>query len=413
LTAVGAAAQAGAVPDTPAAPRPEDVDAIAALADPVLRNLRITHAYGRLSTALRARLCGDAGDGAHANWCTFATWASRQAGSTIRGEDLRAALERAADEALGGRHGRAVIDALRGLGVSADRLPVLRELRAALGIDEAARRAADAVARGNLKVFAEIGRVFACFLEEAGRPGPFDRVRLDGFLATLHPGDPPEGQRLLARAFARYHAALGALDPDARAELLLLANLEIGIHEQTRLQPEIREALDAALPDSGPLAGRLLGALLPWGGWWARARVLARRVLRRPVPLDRALEALVAQVSAATRAALTEHLMVLELARGVRVRLGRDLPGTFPPTLRGLENPDLLALLSRVDPTPDSVAGTGARDWSDLAQRMHFIADLFRSRHASVELFDPPFGVDEVALIEAGRVPPELRSNRA
>src|SRR5262249_19104655 len=63
-------------------PSVSEVDEIAAAADPVLRNLRITLAYHDLSAALSARL------GPGANWCTFATWASRQAGHTIRGEDL-------------------------------------------------------------------------------------------------------------------------------------------------------------------------------------------------------------------------------------------------------------------------------------------------------------------------------------
>ncbi|MDX6678814.1 MAG: hypothetical protein QOE31_2866, partial [Solirubrobacteraceae bacterium] len=34
-------------------------------------------------------------------------------------------------------------------------------------------------------------------------------------------------------------------DPGERSALILLANLEIGMHEQTRLQPEIRASLDA------------------------------------------------------------------------------------------------------------------------------------------------------------------------
>ena len=39
----------------------------------------------------------------------------------------------------------------------------------------------------------------------------------------------------------------------------MLANLEIGLHEQQRLQPEIREALDAALAPEQPLLVRVLG----------------------------------------------------------------------------------------------------------------------------------------------------------
>ena len=70
----------GAVPDVAAVRR------IAAIGDPVLRNLEITYCYSRLAAAVARRT------GAGANWCTFATWASRQAGSTIRGEDAEAFL---------------------------------------------------------------------------------------------------------------------------------------------------------------------------------------------------------------------------------------------------------------------------------------------------------------------------------
>ena len=54
----------------------------------MIRNLEITECYSQLSAAFAAR----SGEGA--NWCTYATWASRQAGSTIRGEDLVASLQR-------------------------------------------------------------------------------------------------------------------------------------------------------------------------------------------------------------------------------------------------------------------------------------------------------------------------------
>src|SRR5918996_5646105 len=63
-------------------PSVDDVRQIAAIANPVIRNLEITHCYSRLAAEFTAR----SGDGA--NWCTYATWASRQAGRTVRGEDL-------------------------------------------------------------------------------------------------------------------------------------------------------------------------------------------------------------------------------------------------------------------------------------------------------------------------------------
>ena len=67
-------------------PTEQDVVRIAAIQDHVIRNLEITACYSELAAAARARL------GAAADWCTFATWASRQAGSTIRGEDLHKRL---------------------------------------------------------------------------------------------------------------------------------------------------------------------------------------------------------------------------------------------------------------------------------------------------------------------------------
>jgi hypothetical protein len=72
-----------------------DVRRIAAIANPVIRNLEITQCYSRLAAAFAAR----GGEGA--NWCTYATWASRQAGRTIRGEDLLEHLGRMASFSRG------------------------------------------------------------------------------------------------------------------------------------------------------------------------------------------------------------------------------------------------------------------------------------------------------------------------
>src|SRR5688500_8385633 len=78
--------QPSAVLSTPVPPV-EEIDRIAALPYPVNRNLQITTCYCELSAAFAVRT------GIVANWCTFATWASKQAGVTIRGEDLNRTLE--------------------------------------------------------------------------------------------------------------------------------------------------------------------------------------------------------------------------------------------------------------------------------------------------------------------------------
>src|SRR6188474_3599818 len=129
-------------------PSVADVARIAARDNPVIRNLEITDCYAGLSAAFRART------GGAADWCTFATWASRQAGSTIRGEDL---LERFARRL--GRHARlleplqSMYRALLHKGLFD---PESRLGRAVVAIHtpfDAFERASEAVAAGNLKVF--------------------------------------------------------------------------------------------------------------------------------------------------------------------------------------------------------------------------------------------------------------------
>jgi hypothetical protein len=91
---------------------------------------------------------------------------------------------------------------------------------------------------------------------------------------------------------------------------------------------------------------------------------------------------------------------------GTVLRLGTDVPGEFPPELRQLDHTELRALLAKIDPTPDSTARSGATDWADLGERMHYIADLFRCWHARRELHSAPFTDAQVALIRQGKRPP-------
>jgi hypothetical protein len=356
-----------------------EIDVICRDVDPVRRNLRITQAYHELAVALAART------GTGANWCTFATWASRQAGQTIRVEDLARAIE----AGLGGAEeiGAAIArltDVLRAIGRVADRSLVLATVRDAASPVRAAERASEAVARGNLKVFEEIGRAFAHFV--AALNAGDDAVART--VATLRPGPPPDGQELLAAAFAGYGRALVAADPGARAEQLLLANLRIGLHEQTRLQPEIAAALDAPVAHPHDVKARLLARLA------AEAPRLTRRLQDDDDgPLDDLVHRLVEAVRRRVREILTEHFMTLDLPGG-RIRLGVDVVGSCPPHLRQPRDADLCALLARIDPGPATSAGSGARDWADLPQRMHFIGELFRLRHEDAALREPPFDSD-------------------
>ncbi|MEV1119191.1 hypothetical protein AB0I91_29400 [Actinosynnema sp. NPDC049800] len=374
-------------------PTVEDVDRIAAHADPVVRNLRITHCYHELSRALADRTGGSA------NWCTFAVWASKQVGRTIRQEDLARTLERMLESSP---DAAAAVDLLvRGLRRAVPR-QVLddaeRLVRQAVLSTARLDAAGDAAARGNLKVFEEIAREFARFLVAS----PDD---LDGFYGALRPGEPPEGQRYLRQAFTRYHQATSAVDAKERAELLLLANVEVGLHEQTRLQPEITAALQAPVIDPRELERRLLDLLLPGNRVVKWLRRVLLTVLGRRTPVRLAVEHLAEHARALVRRAVTEHLMTLALPGGDVLDLGEDLPAEFPPLLARLSHPELLALLALVDPTSDSLLDTAARDWSDLPDRMHYIADMFRCHALRADLLDPPFTPEQVADLTNGRRP--------
>jgi hypothetical protein len=315
----------------------EEVEQIAGLSDPVIRNLRITECYSRLAAAVTA-------DGA--NWCTFATWASRQAGRTIRGEDMLAALKLELGRDAELLHPldsfwRAIVR--RGLFNRESALGrCVWSLHTPL---DAFPLASDAVARGNRKVFAEIGLEFARYLA----------LGSDEFLAGC-----PDPE--LRQAFT--HLATGDRD------LVVLANLEIGLHEQTRLQPEIREALDAALAHEQGLLKRILG--------WPLQRRLTRFA----------------------RESITRSLLVLSLP-GTTLYLGRTLVIALPAS----SNAELLALLARYEPVAPAPDDCGAHDWSVLDQRMHYIVHLFRGFHDRRELATPPFTPAQVEQIRAGEVP--------
>jgi hypothetical protein len=102
---------------------------------------------------------------------------------------------------------------------------------------------------------------------------------------------------------------------------------------------------------------------------------------------------------------ITECLMTLALPPDLVLRLGRDLTVEFPEVLRQLSQAELLGLLARIDPTPGSMKGSGADAWSDLNDRMRFIADLFRAYQEWPQLFDPAFTPAQVLEIKARRKP--------
>src|SRR5262245_18055408 len=380
------------------------------MANPVLRNLQITQCYAELSTAMRART------GTGADWCTFATWASRQAGSTIRGEDFLDALDRVLGRrswilAPLGSISRRLLR--KGLFQPDTRLGhVVAEIHTPF---DAFERASKEVAIGNLKVFAEIGHQFARFIATVRVDAAEDSPEFLEFAAGLRPGPPPDGQTYLREAFAHYQHQRHESDAGARAAWILLANLKIGLHEQMRLQPQITAAVDAPIVTAEDLGGRVLGVLIPRSRRWPHmaqgplTRVvgwLAGRIRRESIEV--------------TREIVTQALMVLTVpldSDGSRPRSGQSPAVTYtalalacgldvavPPLLRGAR-PFLDSFVEAYDPCPPGGTQCGAKDWCDLSQRMHYIVHLFRAYAQTASLFVPPFTPAQVTSVRDGILP--------
>ncbi len=312
-------------PTAEVTPTETDVARICAIANPLVRNLQITDCYARLSRAFAART------GQRANWCTFATWASRQAGRTIRGEDLGDTLRRRLHTpARLSRPLEAIWRWLlrRGLLDPGSRLGrVAHEIHTPF---DAFERSSDAVARGNLKVFEEIAREFARYLRLCPADVAVSSEAFIAWLSALRPGDPPDGQDQLVWPFRTTSGS--------------------------RMKPtRVRAPGSCCWPISASdSTSRIASSLRSRKRWMRRSRLLrtsetacsARSCPRltdgRPCcaspPRVRSGGWPHACVSAAVRLSrevITERLMVLTLPPDVVLSLGHDLEVPVPAVLAG------------------------------------------------------------------------------
>jgi len=340
---------------------PTDLAEIARMGagEATLRNLLITQRYRDLSHCLRETIGGD-----DANWSTFATWASKTAGDSIRGDEVPECVRDLVERGM--RH--AQHDVLAATvhrlvpGFVFERAAIFDAVRTALA-DTGAQ-----IATGNREVFAELAPLFAgfCTLLAAGAGDDEDAFTL--FLAGLRPG-PVEryGQGELRRALIAYRTARGTADPGLRARLMLLGNVLIGFHEQARLQPWIRGAMAA------PVADTVVAGL----------RQATRDLLPGPLEdwalrdLDDEIDAFGAALEHEWDEVAGRYFMALDLPGGRRLSLGEDIPplpdgATYPELLRTIADPvPLMHLIERFDRS--AAGGTASHDWALLADRMNFI----------------------------------------
>lgn len=359
----------------------EEVERIVCEKDAVLRNLRITQSYHRLSAEI-ARVV----DKQNVNWSTFACWASKTAGKSIRNEEVPKFFQ----HELGLAEGK-----LPGVGGGTTR--VLEWLGLARLVREASRatllEVSTQVAVGNREVYAELAPLFARFVDLM-KSNPSD-ADFGAFVERLKAGAIEHGgQDLLKRAFLTWYEASKIESETIRAQLILRANCQIGLHEQTRLQPHIRAAMTAPITS---IWHQNLASLLPVVIGIPLAFLL--RFLTQP---------LLRTITKQWERIATRYAMNLALPNGKEIPLGEDLPDrpdTFPPDLRQITDPKTEALLERFDEGLQTTRGSGANNWADLNDRMAFIVGLFRSRQQDLDLFLPPFQPEQEQALKAGHVP--------
>lgn len=378
-------------------PNMADIQRIALINDPVLRNVLITQSYYELSQIIMSRT------GAVANWCTFATWASKQAGQSIRKEDLQRTLEARVDIGLL-KEFQALITIAAEMGIGAGVSARLHTLVKNSLLGRIVDRTAEAVARGNKKVFEEIGFQFARFITSCFDHAEPDLPCCESFCREMRDGDPPDGQQYLKSAFTNYYMAFFEHDEQLRLEKLLLANLLIGFHEQTRLQPEILDSLNAAFTGKDAFRKEVIDFLFPPGSWRTQVRLLYLKATGKASRLEAAIDRLTTELQHIVRKQITACLMTLSLPHE-RLLLSKDLQHTYPRELSKLSCKDLVELMTRIDTTPDSLKESGAEDWGDLTDRMHFITELFRCYQFDEQLHLSAFESVQVAAMKRGEVP--------
>ncbi|WP_437616607.1 hypothetical protein WMF20_22155 [Sorangium sp. So ce834] len=376
------------------------VQAVIELSDqPVLRNLLITQCYYEISAEL-VKLLG----GGNAHWCTFATWASKTAGRFIRNEEVPSVLRwlilsddeerEAVVPRLLRRRGKGEPERASAWRISAVEL-IAPWWGQGFGLMELPERIlselSEDIALGNLKVFEELGPLFARMIQlyrSCPRPG---KDELAALVEGLQSGPSTDGgQGLLRSAMEHYHEAMLTEDKDEKAERILLANARVGLHEQVRLQPYIARALNAPV-----------------------------RCVVDTVGLPEALQSMVLdkveKVQAFWRAIATKEMMTMRLPDEL-LELGHDLPA--PPgqplhcaELATIEDRELYELLLKYDAHDQTTAGCGAEDWALLSERMSYILELFRSRQCCPRLLERPFNGEQHAEIVQWRVPSPIHGD--
>jgi hypothetical protein len=262
--------------------------------------------------------------------------------------------------------------------------PLTEDHNSRLG--EALRRVSLLISDGNITVFEELAWPFASFINTFKRDYVYDTGKLQAFLdEQFQPGPLSEGgQDYLIEAFTAYYNARFETRAKEKAEYILLGNLLVGLHEQTRLQPQIEQSMAVPLEffsETSNKSGSIKGAL-------HSQPTVTRKIVSR---------------------AITQMLMSITLpSRELKLSQNVIAPTgvmSFPEDLLQIENPRCLELIRQFETGQDTLSGSGAENWADLSDRMSFVVDFFRSHQHYKRLWEMPFLEEQASVIESGHFP--------
>ncbi|MDX1613835.1 MAG: hypothetical protein R3300_05955 [Candidatus Promineifilaceae bacterium] len=338
----------------------------------VIRNLQVTLGYHRLSQGMR-KLIGSR----NVSWCGFAAHASKTAGQALRHENMPRFLKAAMMRMAGYDDTFFYLNDVLG---QPER--TFTKVQNSL-LAEAMKRVSLLISAGNILVYQELAWPFSRLIVTFSRSWDRDDAALREFLqGHFKPGPlEREGQNYLIEAFSAYYNARFETDRKRKAEYVFQGNLLVGLHEQTRLQPYIEQALAvpyeifvAGRQDEGAAAGRRAD----------RMRDLVTK-------------------------AVTRMLMAISLPNR-DLKLGEDVIApsgvvAFPEDLVTIADPRCRALANSFDFGLDTLSGSAADDWVSLKDRMGFVVDFFRSHQQYKRMFEAPFLDSQIPAIDAGLLP--------
>ena len=353
----------------------EYIQTVIARENLVVRNLQVTQGYYRISNAMRKYVSTK-----NVNWTSFATHASKTAGQALRHE-LMPGLLKSSMLRMGG-YDNTFMFLNEGLGSVEPQLSEDQNNR----LGEAIRHVSMLVSDGNITVFEELALPFTAFIESFKDDWDYAEGKLQLFLDDNFIAGPLSegGQDYLKEAFTAYYRARYETRAKAKAEYVLIGNLLVGLHEQTRLQPQIEQSMAVPLELFSDNAG---------------SSGINKGKKSKFSPM----------MSGVIAKAFTQMMMLITLPSR-DLKLGQTViaptgVASFPIDLLEVENPRCLELVRMFETSQDTLSGSGAENWSSLRDRMSFVVDFFRSHQQYKRMWDPPFSEEQAKVIESGHFP--------